>query len=132
VDAILAVQPFLARGLEANLGRVVSYYISDIEGETLSGWFVATRKWVEQNPKQAAAFRTAIEEATDLIGKDKEVLRKANLAYIPFPAEVQAKFSDALYRAAVSPEAVQRWNEIALEQSMLKAAVEPARILYQP
>jgi NitT/TauT family transport system substrate-binding protein len=132
VDAILAVQPFLARGLESNMGRVVTYYISDIEGETLSGWFVATRKWVELNPKQAAAFRAAIEEATDLIDKDRQVLRKANLVYIPFPAEVQAKFSDALYRATVSPEAVQRWNEIALEQNMLKTPIEPAKILYKP
>jgi NitT/TauT family transport system substrate-binding protein len=132
VDAILAVQPFLARGLESNMGRVVSYYISDVEGETLSGWFIATRKWVEQNPKQAAAFRAAIEEATDMIVKDRQVLRKANLVYIPFPAEVQAKFSDALYRATVSPEAVQKWNEIALEQNMLKRSIDPAKILYRP
>jgi NitT/TauT family transport system substrate-binding protein len=132
VDAILAVQPFLARGLESNHGRVVSYYISDIEGETLSGWYVATRKWVEQNPKLAAGFRAAIQEATDMIVKDREVLRKANLVYIPFPAEVQAKFSAALYRADVSTEAVQKWNNIALEQMMLKKAVEPAKILYRP
>jgi ABC-type nitrate/sulfonate/bicarbonate transport system substrate-binding protein len=110
----------------------VSYYISDIEGETLSGWYVATRKWVEQNPKLAAGFRAAIQEATDMIVKDREVLRKANLVYIPFPAEVQAKFSAALYRADVSTEAVQKWNNIALEQMMLKKAVEPAKILYRP
>lgn len=132
VDAILAVQPFLARGLEANIGRVVSYYISDIEGETLSGWFVATRKWVQANPKEAAAFRAAIEEATDMIDKDRAVLRKANLVYIPFPAEVQAKFSAALYKATVAPEAVQKWNQIALEQNMLKKPIDPAKILYRP
>lgn len=132
VDAILAVQPFLARGLETNAGRVVSYYISEIEGETLSGWFVATRKWVEANPKQAAAFRAAIEEATAMIEKDRDVIRRANLVYIPFPAEVQAKFSQALYRATVTPEAVEKWNAIALEQGMLKKKIDPAKILYKP
>jgi NitT/TauT family transport system substrate-binding protein len=132
VDAILAVQPFLSRGLETNIGRVVSYFIADIEGETLAGWYVATRKWVEANSKQAAAFRAAIEEATGMIDKDREFVRKANLAYIPFPADVQAKFSAGIYRATVAPEAVQKWNQIALEQNMLKKPLDPAKILYRP
>ena len=59
-------------------------------------------------------------------------MRKANLVYIPFPAEVQAKFPDARYRAVVAPEAVEKWNRIALEQAMLKKPVDPAKILYRP
>jgi NitT/TauT family transport system substrate-binding protein len=132
VDGILAVQPFLARALEANMGRVVAYYIAALEGETLAGWFVATRKWVEANPKQAAAFAAAIKEATDLAMGNREIVRKANLVYIPFPADVQAKFPDARYRAVVAPEVVDKWNKIALEQAMLKKAVDPAKILYKP
>jgi len=132
VDGILAVQPFLARALETNMGRVIAYYIADLEGETLAGWFVATRKWVEANPKQAAAFAAAIQEATDLAIKDREIVRKANLVYIPFPADVQAKFPDARYRAVVAPDAVEKWNKIALEQAMLKKAVDPAKVLYKP
>ena len=132
VDGILAVQPFLARALETNMGRVVAYYIADLEGETLAGWYVATRKWVEANPKQAAAFAAAITEATELATKDREVVRKANLVYIPFPADVQAKFPDARYRAVVTPDAVEKWNKIALEQAMLKKAVDPAKVLYKP
>jgi NitT/TauT family transport system substrate-binding protein len=132
VDGILAVQPFLARALEANMGRVVSYYIADLPGETLAGWYVATRKWVDANPKQAAAFAAAIQEATELALKDRALIRKANLKYIPFPAEVQAKFPDARYRAVVSAEAVEKWNKIALEQAMLKKPVDPAKILWKP
>ena len=132
VDGILAVQPFLARALETNMGRVVAYYIADLEGETLAGWYVATRKWVEANPKQAAAFAAAITEATELATKDREVIRKANLVYSPFPADVQAKFPDARYRAVVTPDAVEKWNKIALEQAMLKKAVDPAKVLYKP
>ena len=132
VDGILAVQPFLARALETNVGRVVAYYIAALEGETLAGWYVATRKWVQANPKAAAAFAAAIGEATELAQKDSAIIRKANLVYIPFPAEVQAKFPDARYRAVVAPEAVEKWNKIALEQAMLKKAVDPAKILYRP
>jgi NitT/TauT family transport system substrate-binding protein len=132
VDGILAVQPFLARALETNQGRVVSYYIAALEGETLAGWYVATRKWVQANPKAAAAFAAAIAEATALVDKDKAVVRKANLVYIPFPPEVQAKFPDPRYHAVVSPEAVEKWNKIALEQAMLKKPVDPAKILYKP
>jgi NitT/TauT family transport system substrate-binding protein len=132
VDAILAVQPFLARALETNVGRVVAFYIAALEGETLAGWYVATRKWAQANPKAAAAFAAAIREATELAQKDAALIRKANLVYIPFPAEVQAKFPDARYRAVVAPEAIEKWNKIALEQAMLKKAVDPAKVLYKP
>src|SRR4051812_26154825 len=132
VDGILAVQPFLARALETNMGRVIAYYIAALEGETLAGWYVATRKWVKANPKAAAAFAAAIQEATAAAEKDKAIIRKANLVYIPFPAEVQAKFPDARYRAVVSPEAVDKWNKIALEQAMLKKPVDPSKVLYRP
>ncbi len=132
VDAILAVQPFLARGLETNAGKVVAYYIADLEGETLSGWFVATRAWTAKNPKEVAAFQAAMKEATDMMQKDPGIVRKANLVYIPFPAEVQAKFSEGKYRFEVEPQAIEKWNKIALEQNMLRKPLDPAKIVYKP
>ena len=66
VDGILAVQPFMARALETKAGRVVAFYVAALEGEIQSGWHVASRKWADANPKQVAAFRAAIEEASAL------------------------------------------------------------------
>lgn len=132
VDAILAVQPFLSRALDENIGKVVDYYISAIEGETLSGWFVATRAWTKKYPADAAAFQAAMKEATDMMQKDPSIVRKANLVYIPFPADVQAKFSDGKYRFEVTPEAIEKWNKIVVEQGMLKKPLDPAKIVYKP
>jgi NitT/TauT family transport system substrate-binding protein len=132
VDAILAVQPFLSRGLETNVGKVVSYYIADLEGETLSGWFVATRAWVQKNPKDVEGFRAAMKEADGMIQKDPGVAVKANLVYIPFPAEVQAKFSEGKYRFEVLPAALDKWNKICLEQAMLKKPLDYDRVVYKP
>jgi NitT/TauT family transport system substrate-binding protein len=132
VDAILAVQPFLSRGLETNVGKVVSYYIADLEGETLSGWFVATREWTKKNPKDVEGFRAAMKEADDMIQKDPGVAIKANLVYIPFPAEVQAKFSEGKYRFEVRPDALDKWNKICLEQGMLKKALDYDKVVYKP
>ncbi|MCZ8294620.1 MAG: ABC transporter substrate-binding protein [Hylemonella sp.] len=131
VDAILAVQPFLARGLETNTGRVVAFYISALEGEVQSGWHVASRKWADANPQAVAAFRAAIEEASAMALKDPSVVRKANLVYIPFPAEVQAKFTDPKFRPRITPDVVQNWNKIMMEQSMLKKPIDPAKLLYK-
>lgn len=131
VDAILAVQPFLARGLETNAGRVVAFYISALEGEVQSGWHVASRKWADANPQAVAAFRAAIEEASAMALKDPSVVRKANLVYIPFPAEVQAKFTDPKFRPRITPDVVQNWNKIMMEQSMLKKPIDPAKLLYK-
>jgi len=132
VDAILAVQPFLSRGLETNAGKVISYYIADLEGETLSGWFVATRAWVKKNPKDIEAFRTAMKEADELMQKDPSVVTKANLVYIPFPAEVQAKFAPGKYRFEVQPQALDKWNKICLEQGMLKKPLDYDKVVYKP
>jgi NitT/TauT family transport system substrate-binding protein len=132
VDAILAVQPFLSRALENNIGKVVAYYIADLEGETLSGWFVATRDWTKKHPRDLEAFRAAMKEADDLMQKDPAVVIKANLVYIPFPADVQAKFSPGKYRFEVTPEAVDKWNKICLEQAMLKKPLPFDKVVYKP
>jgi len=132
VDAILAVQPFLSRGLETNVGKVVTYYIAALEGETLSGWFVATRDWTKKHPKETAAFRSAMKEATEMMQKDPALVRKANLVYIPFPAEVQAKFADGKYLFDIPPAMIEAWNKICLDQAMLKKPLDPEKILYKP
>ncbi|MBA2962771.1 MULTISPECIES: ABC transporter substrate-binding protein [Ramlibacter] len=129
VDGILAVQPFLSRALETNTGRVVAYYIAALDGEIQSGWHVASRKWAEANPKAVAAFKASIEEASALAAKDPSVVRKANLVYIPFPADVQAKFPDPKFKPVITPDVVDRWNKIMAEQGMLKKPVEPAKLL---
>ncbi|MGD9945336.1 MAG: ABC transporter substrate-binding protein [Burkholderiaceae bacterium] len=131
VDGILAVQPFLSRALETQTGRVVAYYIAALEGEVQSGWHVASRKWADANPKQVAAFKAAIAEASALAAKDPSVVRKANLVYIPFPAEVQAKFPDPRFKPVITPDVVDRWNTIMMEQGMLKKPIEATKLLYK-
>ncbi|WP_382159055.1 ABC transporter substrate-binding protein [Hydrogenophaga sp. ANAO-22] len=131
VDGILAVQPFLSRAEETKAGRVVAYYIAALEGEVQSGWHVASRKWADANPKQVAAFRAAIEEASAMALKDPGVVRKANLVYIPFPPEVQAKFPDPKFRPVITPEVVQNWNKIMMDQDMLKKPIDPAKLIYK-
>jgi NitT/TauT family transport system substrate-binding protein len=132
VDAILAVQPFLSRGLETNAGKVISYYIADLEGETLSGWFVATRAWTKKYPKEIEAFRAAMKEADEMMQKDRSIVIKANLVYIPFPADVQAKFSEGKYRFEVKREALDKWNKICIEQGMLKKPLDYDKVIYKP
>jgi NitT/TauT family transport system substrate-binding protein len=131
VDGVLAVQPFLARALETKTGRVVAYYISALEGETQSGWHVANRKWADEHPKEVAAFRAAIAEASAMAAKDPSVVRKANLVYIPFPADVQANFPDPKFKPVITPDVVDKWNKIMMEQDMLKKPIDPARLIYK-
>lgn len=131
VDGILAVQPFLSRAQETNVGRVVAFYIAALEGEVQAGWHVASRKWADANPQQVAAFRAAIVEASALALKDPAVVRKANLVYIPFPAEVQAKFPDPKFRPVITPDMVQTWNKIMQEQDMLKKPIDPSKLIYK-
>jgi len=128
VDAVLMPEPFLSRAVETGVGRVVAHYVTSL-GDVQSGWFVASRKWADANPRQVAAFRAAIEEASAL-GKDPDVVRRANLAYIPLPADVQTRFSIPKFRTDITPEVVNAWNAIMIEQGMLQKPVDPARLVY--
>jgi len=132
VDAILAIQPFLSRGVETNAGKVIAYYVAALEGETLAGWFVATRDWAKKHPTEVKEFQAAMKEATDMMQNDPAIIRKANLVYIPFPAEVQAKFSDGKYRFEVTADAINKWNKIVIDQGMLKKPLDPDKIVYKP
>jgi len=129
VDAVLMPQPFLFRALDTGVGRVAAHYVASLDG-IQSGWFVTSRKWADANPKQVAAFKAAIEEASALALKDPDVVRRANLAYIPLPADAQARFSAPRFRTAITADVVNAWNAIMLEQGMLKKPIDPARLVY--
>jgi len=130
VDAVLMPQPFLARALDTGVGRVVAHYVASLEGEIQSGWHVASRKWADAHPQEVAAFRAAIAEASQLAADSPDALRRANLAYIPLPAEAQAQLSLPRFRVQITPDVVNAWNAIMMEQGMLKKPVDPARLVY--
>jgi len=80
--------------------------------------------------RSGAAFRAAIAEASELALRDPQALRRANLAYIPLPADVQARLSLPRFRVEITPEVVNAWNAIMTEQGMLKQPIDPARLIY--
>lgn len=134
VDAILAVQPYLGRILDQSAGRVVSYFAASKSnsGEDIrlsAAWFMATRKWVKDNPAVAEAFQTAMREATALSRSDKAAVRKAILTYVPFPPDAQAKLPESVFDDRVSERQVESWISIMKTQKMISRSNLPTNII---
>jgi NitT/TauT family transport system substrate-binding protein len=77
VDGIVTADPFKTRAVAANAGYVVAHYVSDIGDGVTGGWFIASRRWADQNKDAAKAFQVAMKEATDIATSNPEILRKA-------------------------------------------------------
>ncbi len=99
VDGILAVQPFRVARCWRRMSAAWSTTTSRrLKARRSRAGTSRPASGCRQTRKPPPPSRPRCAEATATAEKDKELIRKANLVYIPFPPEVQAKFPDALSR----------------------------------
>jgi NitT/TauT family transport system substrate-binding protein len=131
VDAIVTGDPFKTRALEAKQGYLVANYVAEAGDGIVSGWFIASRKWANDNKEAAAAFQVAIREATDLANKDPAVLRKAIGVYTKLPEAVLAQIPLPTLNASMSNDKVDTWSKMCVSQGLTKRPSDGNRIIWK-
>jgi NitT/TauT family transport system substrate-binding protein len=131
VDGIVTADPFKTRAVASNAGYVVAHYVSDIGDGVTGGWFIASRRWADQNKDAAKAFQVAMKEATEVAMSNPEVLRKAIASHIKMPPEVLAQLTMPKLEASVSPEQIDFWSKVCVKQGLTRKPTDPARILWK-
>jgi NitT/TauT family transport system substrate-binding protein len=131
VDGIVTADPFKTRAVATNAGYVVAHYVSEIGDGVAGGWFIASRRWVDQNKDAAKAFQLAMKEATDLAMRDPEALRRAIAAHIKIPPEALAQLTMPKLDASISAEQIDFWSNVCMKQGLLRRPADAARILWK-
>jgi NitT/TauT family transport system substrate-binding protein len=81
IDVGLTGEPWVTRMNNAGVGKVASYYVTELKRTEPVIFYAASRAWAEKNPELIKKFREAVAEGAKIVNSDHE---KATLAVSKF------------------------------------------------
>ncbi len=130
VDGVITGEPIMSRIVQANIGKVATYFNEVLKGEMPIIVYSSTRKWYEANKAAAKAFRDGIAEGVLNVRKDDAFLRASIGKYIKLPPEVLKTMPiNGQWRAEIPEESMARWIGIMEKQRMLRTKLNLKRLV---
>jgi NitT/TauT family transport system substrate-binding protein len=88
VDAIVAIEPFVAIGKSDFQLRLLSYNYIELQPVTEISSMVTMKSWLEENTEAALAFRKAIIRAAEFAKKYPQETKEILVRYVPLEKEI--------------------------------------------
>jgi len=130
VDGVITGEPIMSRIVQANIGKVATYFNEVLKGEMPIIVYSSTRKWLNENKAAAKAFREAIAEGVQNVRKDDNFLRESIGKYIKLPPEVLKTMPiNGQWRAEIPQQNMARWIEIMEKQKMLRTKLDLKKLV---
>ena len=129
VDAVVTVDPFLARIVSGGIGKQVADVLATIPDGLPTSLYATTRKYAEANPAVVRGFRAAIEEASAFVGANPDGTRENIATYIKLPPEVLKLTALPKTDTALTLAHLQWWSDMMDQQGMLTGKVVKPDIL---
>lgn len=126
VDAVAVLEPFRSRIVADQTGYRLADYVAEVNPDLLGGVWVARRQWLTANPKAAQAFRDALSEAADFIGKNTEEARAIELKYLGFTTPVALP-----YAVGLNPADFELYGRFAREVGYLQKPVDGSKFIWK-
>jgi NitT/TauT family transport system substrate-binding protein len=128
-DAASITEPFTTIGQGTGKLDVLSYMYVDVQpGLNVAGW-VASGKWVRENPKAAQAFRRVIQRAIDLLENNPEEKTKALLQFTPLKADLLQKITLDKWTTKLEPSDLQKQLEVYKRQGLIDKVYDVKTII---
>ena len=129
VDAVHAVEPFDS----AIQGELKAKVLLDggsapVQSLPISG-YVTTQKFSAGHPKEAAAFRRAVEAASKIAAQDPNAVREELPKYTKVTADQAKSIGLPAYPAATDAAELRRLTELMKKQGLLRKTLDPATLL---
>jgi NitT/TauT family transport system substrate-binding protein len=118
-DAAATTEPFTTIGVGTGKLEALSYIFTEIQpGLNIAGW-VASGKWVKDNPKAAHAFRRVIQRAIDLLENNPEEKTKAILQFTPLKPDLLQRITLDKWTTKLDPADLQKQLEVYRRQGLV-------------
>ncbi|QCI65409.1 ABC transporter substrate-binding protein [Phreatobacter stygius] len=122
VDGLITGSPIMERIVQGNIGRVVSYFHTELPAGLPAILYSTTRAWATKNPQLIKAFREGLAEGSAFVAdkandtKVRSVIGK----YIPLPPAVLATAIISAQKPTITVAEIDYWIKIMREQDMLR------------
>jgi NitT/TauT family transport system substrate-binding protein len=130
VDAISAVEPFLAGALASDGAKtVVSSCDGPVASFPLSGYF-ATQSWAEKNPNTARAFQKAMFKAQAYADANPSAVASILPTYTKISAAAAAKLPAGTYPSTLDAGSLQRVTSLMKSGGLLTSPLDVNSMLF--
>lgn len=131
VDGLVTGSPIMERIVQTNIGRVVSYFHTELPAGLPACLYSTTRAWATKNPALVKAFREGIAEGATFVNDKANDARVRPIIgkYIPLPPAVLANAIITRQKADITAEEINYWITIMKEQDMLRGQPVAASVV---
>jgi len=130
VDAISAVEPFLAGALAGDGAKtVVSSCGGPVANFPMSGYF-ATQSWAQKNPNTAKAFQTAMFKAQAYADSHPSAVASILPTYTKVSAAAAAKLPSGTYPSTLDAGSLGRVTSLMRSGGLLTSSLDVSSMLF--
>ena len=131
VDGLITGSPIMERIVQGNIGRVVSYFHTELPAGLPAVIYSTTRAWATKNPALLKAFREGVAEGVAFVNdKANDTRVRAIIGkYIPLPPAVIASAIITRQKADITVDEINYWITIMKEQDMLRTQPVAANVV---
>jgi NitT/TauT family transport system substrate-binding protein len=131
-DAVLAVNPFYSRILDAKLGHDIGNPWDSAPPGTMIVLYAATRAWATKNPEAVKGFRAALDEgkAYALDPAHLQSVRDSIAKWTKLPPAAAASIAIPVdLEPQAKPQGLAFWIGAARDQGLIKGNPDPASLI---
>jgi NitT/TauT family transport system substrate-binding protein len=132
VDGLVTGSPIMERIVQTNVGRVVSYFHTELPAGLPAILYSTTRAWATRNPGPLKAFREGLAEGNAYLNdKANDARVRAIIGkFIPLPPAVIASAIISSQKPTITVQEIDYWITIMKEQDMLRGQPVAANVVY--
>ncbi|GAC1550552.1 MAG: hypothetical protein NVS2B5_06690 [Beijerinckiaceae bacterium] len=128
VDAVESLEPF-AGALRAAGNVSIATPLLTVGKEVLFPFWISQGAWARANTATIKAWKDALDEAIDFIGKNPAEARKIVAQYTKLPEPIVQATPFPTYRTAITAQDIGLWADILRDVGQLERPVDPAKLV---
>ena len=132
VDAVTANEPFVTIGLQTGAAKALVYNPFEPFGkEPFLAGFVSTPKWLEENPKTAAAFTRAVDKGIDWVNQNPDGAEKLLVQHTEIKPDLAGKIVPSLAKRQITAADIEPWVAAAKKYGMTERTFPASEVLQE-
>jgi len=129
VDAVVAIQPFMARIIGTKAGELMSNFIRDMPAGMSITVFASKKAWADKNKDSIKAYRAGFDEGSAHAHAHPDEARAIVAKFLKLPPPAVAAVSIPKFDSKLSDANLAPWVSIMKSQGMIRGDVSLKNII---
>ena len=129
VDAVVAIQPFMARIVGSKAGELLSHFIRDMPAGMSITVFASKKAWADKNQDAIKAYRAGFDEGSAYAHAHPDEARAIVATFLKLPPPAVAAVSIPQFNSKLGDNNLAPWVSIMKSQGMIRGDVSLKNII---